>query len=124
MQLINRVVVVLVVLAFSACAARGPVIDGGDKPSNVGGTFTGIVRGGAPTPLSGRKVTVVNVATGQRLETTTAVNGGYTIKVAPGHYRLEVELRAGETVDDPPDDVHISASDVDAGRNFVITIKP
>jgi hypothetical protein len=124
MHLNNRVAIVLLVLASAACAARGPVLDSGDRPSDVGGTIAGIVRASADTPLSGRKVTAVNVETGQRLETTTAVNGGYTLKVAPGRYRLEVELRAGETVAESPDEVHISRSDVDAGRNFVITIKP
>jgi len=66
----------------------------------------------------------VNVDTGEKLEASTAVNGGYTIKVPRGNYRIEVELRPGEALSNKPDDVHISTSDIDAGRNFVITVKP
>jgi hypothetical protein len=110
-------------LLLTACAVRGPVL-GSDERANVGGTISGVVRAASDTPLSGRKVTAVNVAIGQRLETSTATNGGYTIKVAGGHYRLEVELRDGEVVTVQPDQVHISSSDMDAGRNFVITVRP
>jgi hypothetical protein len=122
MRLMNLIAVMLILLA-TACAVRGPIGGDSNPPSNVGGTISGVVRSTGDTPLSGRKVTAVNVTTGQRMETSTAVNGGYTIKVAPGNYRLEVELRAGEVVNNPPDDVHISTSDLDAGRNFVITTK-
>ena len=124
MRLSSRAAVLLVVLV-AACAARGPVIDRGDKPPNVGGTISGVVRASVGnTPLSGRKVTAVSRETGQRIEATTAVNGGYTMKVPLGNYRLEVELQTGETVTVQPDDVHISTSDLDAGRDFAIAAKP
>ena len=123
MRITNSVAVALLLLLV-ACAVRGPVAGDRDKPANIGGTISGVVRAASDTPLSGRKVTAVNVATGERIEASTAVNGGYTMKVAPGNYRLEVELLPGESVSDSPDDVHISTSDMDAGRNFVITIKP
>jgi hypothetical protein len=35
-----------------------------------------------------------------------------------------VEVRQGEVVTEKPDDVHISKSDLDAGRNFTIAVKP
>lgn len=116
---------VLLMVLFAACVARGPVVDRGDKPTNVGGTISGIVRApsGGP-PLSGRKVIAVNLESGQRIEATTAVNGGYTMKVPLGRYRLEVELRSSEVVTDQPEEVDINVSDVDAGRNFVIATKP
>lgn len=123
MRITNTLAVALLLL-LAACAVRGPVVGSDDNPANIGGTISGVVRASSDTPLSGRKVTAVNVATGQRLEASTAMNGGYTLKVAGGHYRLEVELRAGETVTTQPDDVHISRSDLDAGRNFVISVKP
>ena len=116
--------VVAATLVLGGCAvARGPVIDTGEQPTGVGGTISGIVRGVGDTPLSGRKVTAVNLDTAARVETSTAANGGYTLKVVPGHYRVEVELRPDEAVIDPPDEVHISKGDLDAGRNFVITAK-
>ena len=123
MRLVNAIAVMLVVLV-SGCAARGPVGVDPNKPTAVGGTIAGIVRTASDTPLSGRKVTAINVATGERIDASTSMNGGYTIKVAPGHYRLEVELRAGEVVLRPPDEVHISTSDIDAGRDFVVTMRP
>jgi hypothetical protein len=124
MHLSSRAALVLAVLV-AACAARGPVIGRGDQPPDVGGTISGVVRASSDTtPLSGRKVTAVNLETGQRIEATTAVNGGYTMKVPLGRYRLEVELRSGEAVTEQPDEVHISTSDIDAGRDFAIAAKP
>jgi hypothetical protein len=114
---------VVLTMLLSACAARGPVVDTGEKPAVASGTISGIVRGVGNSPLSGRRVTAIEVSSGAKLETSTGTNGGYTLKVAPGHYRLEVELRDGEALSDRPDDVHISASDLDAGRDFVITAK-
>ena len=119
-----RWVAIVSTLCLASCASsHGTVIGGGDNPANVGGTISGIVRASADTPLAGRKVTVVNVATGEKLEASTAANGGYTIKVPRGTYRIEVELRPGEALSTKPDDVHITTSDIDAGRNFVITGK-
>ncbi len=119
-------VVIVLTLFLASCIARGSVgLAPGDRPPNTGGTISGLVRSaGDNAPLSGRKVTIVNLETGEKLETSTAVNGGYTIKVPQGNYRVEVELRQGEVVTQKPDDVHISKSDLDAGRNFTITVKP
>lgn len=117
---------VVLTIFFAACGvARGPVVGRGDnKPVNVGGTISGIVRAASGgSPLEGRKVIAVSVESGQRFEATTAVNGGYTIKVPLGHYRLEVALQSGEVVTEQPDEVHISTSDLDAGRNFSIASK-
>jgi hypothetical protein len=66
----------------------------------------------------------VNVETGQRVEASTTISGGYTMQVPPGHYRLEVELRSGEALNSAPDEVHITRSDLDAQRNFVIRPSP
>jgi hypothetical protein len=123
MRLCSAVIVLTLFLA--SCIARGSVISPGSRPPNTGGTISGLVRSaGDNAPLSGRKVTIVNLETGEKLETSTAVNGGYTIKVPQGNYRVEVEVRQGEVVTEKPDDVHISKSDLDAGRNFTIAVKP
>jgi hypothetical protein len=114
-----------VLVAVAACAARGPVLDTGSKPAGVGGTIAGVVRvAGSGQPLSGRKVTAIDVGSGARYEVSTATNGGYTIKVPTGKYRLEVELRAGETLTERPAETNINASDLDASRDFVVTVKP
>ena len=115
----------LVPLAFAACAVRGPVLDTGSKPVGVGGTIAGIVRvADSGAPLAGRRVTATEVASGARYEASTATNGGYTIKVPIGRYRLEVELRAGEKLAEQPADTDINTSDLDADRDFAVTVKP
>lgn len=102
---------------------RGPIIDTGSKPANVGGTISGIVRASSGTALTGRKVTAIDLSGGQRFETSTGANGGYTIKVPVGKYRLEVELRDGESLTEQPGETEVSASDMDADRDFTITVR-
>jgi hypothetical protein len=74
--------------------------------------------------VPGRKVTAAEATTGARYDTTTATNGGYTVQVPEGTYRIEVELRPGETLVKQPEPTHVNNSDLDPGRNFVITVKP
>ncbi len=114
---------VWLVLAI-ACAPRGAVLDTTPAPEGVGGTIAGAVRsGGGTTPLSGRKVTAVNESTGVRFDTSTGTNGGYAVKVPAGTYRLEVELRAGESVQTQPDATQVNVGDLDPDRDFVLTVR-
>lgn len=109
---------------LAACAPRGPLATGEKLPA-VPGTISGMVRvAGSNAPLSARLVTAVEVSTGAKFDTSTAANGGYTMKVPVGKYRLEVELRPGESIVEAPADLEINTSDLDAGRNFTITMKP
>jgi hypothetical protein len=119
-----RALSALLIVGLIACAPRGPVIDTGSKPAGVGGTISGRATfAGDSTPLAGRKVTAVSLADGQRFDTTTAANGGYTIKVPIGRYRLELELRARETLVEQPGETEIRTSDLDTSRNFVVSVK-
>lgn len=105
---------------FAALACHhGPVIDTGSKPAAVGGTIAGIVSAG-DAPVAGRKVTAIDTTSGTRFDATTGINGGYTIKVPQGTYRLEVELKSGERVVKQPDQTRIDKSDLDTKRDFVI----
>ena len=106
-------------LLLSAACHPGAVIDTDPKPS-VGGTIAGVVRSGA-NPVTGRKVTAVNVATGARFDATTGTNGGYTIKVPEGTYRIDLETRSGETVSKRPEQTRVNNSDLDSARDFEIT---
>lgn len=125
MQPLRAVLVLVMAAALAACAPRGPILDTGSKPEDVGGTIAGTVReAGSKQPLSGRRVTVTDVNTGARFETSTAASGGYTIKVPRGTYRLAVDLREGETLAEQPDDTQVNTSDLDPDRNFVITVRP
>jgi hypothetical protein len=108
-----------------ACLPRGPIVDLGEKPSGVGGTIAGaVVAGSGRTPLPSRKVAAINAESGARFETSTATNGGYSIKVPPGTYRLEVETRPNEVVVTQPAPTEVNPSDVDADRDFVLMPRP
>lgn len=113
--------IAVVALLLSVACHPGPVLGSGAKPPGVGGTIAGTVRASDnTTPLSARKVTAINTETGARFDVATAANGGYTIQVPAGTYRLEVEVRNGEAVRTQPDTTKINVGDLDPDRNFVI----
>jgi hypothetical protein len=120
--MLRHLPVTAVLLAVVACHAGQPVV-GGDK-LKVGGTISGIVSAsGGSVALPSRKVTAISTTTFAKFEATTAANGGYTIKVPEGAYRVEVELRSGETLEKQPGEIRIHKGDLDAGRDFVVTVK-
>jgi hypothetical protein len=98
----------------------GPVIDTGPDQPGVGGTIAGIVSTEAKAPLADRKISAINTQTGARFDVTTGPNGGYTVKVPPGQYRLELELQPGESVAKQPGETRINKGDLDAHRHFVV----
>src|SRR4051794_30177854 len=111
-----------VVLMLSAgCAARhGRPIVGGSVIPNPTGTVSGIVTSSTGTPLDGRRVSAIGMTTETHYDATTAKNGGYTIKVPPGRYRLEVELRGGDQLAKQPMPTQVNIGDVDEQLDFVI----
>ena len=117
--------ILLVSALLTAGCHPGPVVNAGAKQPSVGGTIAGVVS--TPDPavaVPGRKVTAVDTTKGSRYDATTADNGGYTIQVPEGTYRIEVELRPGEALAKQPDTTKVNNSDLDSGRDFVITAKP
>ena len=88
---------------------------------DVGGTIAGIVSTTSNSAVPDRKVTAIDTVKGARFEATTGVNGGFTIKVPQGTYRLELELREGERVTKQPGETKINNSDLDPKRDFVIS---
>ena len=119
MRLFNALLTIGLLTLVVACHP-GPVINTGGKLP-VGGTIAGIVSTSAKASVVGRKVTATNTQTGAKFDATTGANGGYTIQVPEGTYRLEVELKPGETVAKQPSETHINKSDLDPGRDFVIS---
>jgi hypothetical protein len=113
-----------VVVLMSAACHPGPVINTGPNPPGVGGTIAGIVSTDTKAAVAGRKVTAINTESAARFEATTGTNGGYTIKVPEGTYRIEVELQPGETLAKQPPETRVNKSDLDPQRHFVITRKP
>ena len=107
---------------FAAACHPGAVINA--DPQTVGGTIAGIVRAtDGAVPLVTRQVTATNVASGTPYVATTGPNGGYSIKVPQGTYRLDVEVRDGEVVAKKPDTTEVNNSDLDSGLDFEITLK-
>jgi Carboxypeptidase regulatory-like domain len=112
-------------LGGCAAAHGGAAIGSSDQPPELSGTISGVVRAaGSNTPLSARTVTAIEVGSGSKYEASTAANGGYTMKVPMGRYRLRVELRENEVTAQAPDEVVLNRSDLDAGRDFSIAVKP
>jgi len=111
----------IVAMLSGGCAARhGRPIVGGSVIPNPTGTISGIVTSSAGTPLDGRRVSAIGMTTAMHYDATTAKNGGYTIKVPPGRYRLEVELRSGDQLARQPMPTQVNVGDVDQMLDFVI----
>ena len=92
-------VCVCLALALAACRTGVPVIDTNAGPDVVLGTITGTVSGADGTsPVTDRRIHAVNLDTGARESAVTSSTGGYTFKVAPGRYRVEVDLLEGEAL--------------------------
>jgi hypothetical protein len=82
------------VLAGTGCHPTTTVVT--TTSAAIGGTIAGVVHGPVDDALGDRDVSIVNIETGERYQTTTGPNGGYSMRVPPGSYRLEVQLRQRE----------------------------
>jgi hypothetical protein len=109
---------------FTSCRTGVPVVDTGAKPPTTDGTIAGHVSESGGAPVSSRVVRAVSIESGQKFETSTNSAGTYTLKVPPGRYRLEVEVRPGEKLSKEPGETTINKSDLDPNRDFVIVPGP
>lgn len=107
-------------LYTGACRRGVPAVDLGPKPPAARGTITGLVHGPNDTALAGRTVEVVNVASGERFTIRTVSNGGFTIELPKGKYRLDVTLQDGETIVKRPAVVDLDRGDIDSHIEFVV----
>ncbi len=102
----------------SAACHPGPIAA---KPEIVGGTIAGIVKtSDASVAVPGRRVSAIEVKTAARVDATTGADGGYTVQVPIGTYRLELELKGSEVLAKQPAQTHVNNGDLDPGRDFVI----
>src|SRR6185503_5712387 len=100
---------VLVALAGAACRPGSPIVNTDPvRPTTAG------------NPLTERRVEAVDIATGQRYAAQTGVTGGYSIKVPPAKYRLEVELHENEAIVRQPGTIDINSSDLDPDMDIVV----
>ena len=105
----------------TACRPGVPIIDTAPKPVEAEGTISGTVRGPEGTsPVDNRAVAVINVDTGERQRTTTNSAGGFSFKLKPGKYRVELTLLEGESLSKQPGVISLNRSDVDAHADFVL----
>lgn len=119
----TAVLATLIALMTAGCRQGMPVIDTSPRPTQVDGTISGTVRGPDGTsPLDGRIVEVTNVATGEKQQVTTNNAGGFTFKVKPGKYQVQLTLREGEVLVKKPSVINVNRSDVDAHADFVLGI--
>jgi hypothetical protein len=120
-RLICFIAGVAVLLSIAACRRGVPVFDPSPGVAQADGTISGTVRGPEGTSaIEGRDVTVVNVDTGGRAQVKTNNAGGFTFKVKPGKYRVELALLAGEVLVKQPGVINVNRSDVDAHADFII----
>jgi hypothetical protein len=120
-KVLPPLVLILTLLSLATCKQGVPIIDPGEKPPTADGTISGIVRGPeGSSPVEGRVVEAVNVQSGARQRVTTSNTGGFSFKLHPGKYRIELTLRDGETIVKQPGVIDLNRSDVDAHADFVI----
>ena len=107
-------------ISLGACYSSRPVVDTRPGPRVQEGTIAGHVSTDTDVPVVSRVVRAVPLDGASAHETTTNEAGSYTLKVPPGRYRLEVELRPGERLVEQPGENEVNPSDLDPDRDFVI----
>jgi hypothetical protein len=122
MKLLSNGLMAIVVggTLLTACRPGTPVVDPAAHAGGTDGTIAGNVTTGDKMPLPDRVVRAISDATRQAYEARTNQTGGYTIKVPPGNYHLELVLREGERLLKEPVSTRINSSDLDPGRDFVL----
>lgn len=123
LRLICFLIGAAVLVSIGGCRSGVPVLDTSPKPTQADGTISGTVRGPEGTSaIENREVAVINVDTGERQRATTNPAGGFSFKLKPGKYRVEVALMQGEAIVKKPGVIDLNRSDVDAHADFVISV--
>jgi Carboxypeptidase regulatory-like domain len=117
-QFVLHATLAMSLLAGAGCHPKPTIVS--ISSAAVGGTIAGVVYGPTDRSLSDRTITVVNVDTGERFQTATGENGGYSVRVPPGTYRVEVQLRDGEKLAEENATILLKNSDREVGRNVDI----
>jgi hypothetical protein len=118
----SRVLALSLALGMLACRPGTPIVNTDPMKATTPGTIAGSARSAGGDPISGRRVEAVDTKTGQRYAAETGVTGGYSIKVPPGHYRLELQLGEGETVVQEPGTIDINSGDLDPNMDIVVRV--
>lgn len=112
---------VILVVAGAGCRQRAPVVDLALKPAAAHGTLSGTVSGPAGASVAdGRVVEAVNLDTGERQQAVTNKAGGFSFRLPPGKYRVQLALRDGESIVKEPGVIDLNRRGVDAHADIVI----
>jgi hypothetical protein len=115
------VVVLAGLSSLSACRPVVPVVDPGTRPAQSNGTISGKVRGaGRRAAVEGRTVEAIDVETGERHREITSSTGGFTFKLKPGKYQVELTLRSGESLTKRPGIIDLNGSDLGTEADFIL----
>lgn len=119
---LQRVAAVLAALLVAGCGRGVTVIETTPKQTIGTGTVTGIVTASdGRSPLADRIVEATNVATSERTRAQTNGSGGYTLRLAPGRYRIELRLQPGETLTKKPDKpMDIEVGEIETRVDFAV----
>ena len=112
--------ILLVLAAGPGCRLGQPILVSSTGDKTTPGTIGGILSAVGGERLAGRGVHAIPVGGSERYSAVTSVTGGFSIKVPPGEYRLEVDLREGEKVVRSPGVININRSDLDANLEIVV----
>ena len=113
-------IAIFVVVTLTGCR-RGLAPDTNPAPPQSGATISGTVRGPeGSTHVDGRIVYVVNIDTFERQRVVTNQGGGFSVKVKPGKYRVELPLRQGEALVRQPETIDLVDRDGGADADFVL----
>src|SRR4029453_9604817 len=113
---------VLTVFAAAGCNRAAPPLDTSPQAATQPpGTISGTIRGPeGTTAVEGRIVDVIDITTNRRQRLTTDQNGGFSVTLDPGDYRVVLTLLDGEAIVRQPGLIHVDRSDVDAEPDFVL----
>ena len=120
MKHLGASIAVLALLAGPACRSGQPLLVSAEGDKTTPGTIGGILSAPGGDRLASRGVHAVQAGTNQRFSAVTNVTGGFSIKVPPGEYHLEVDLQPGERIVKDPGRIHINKSDLDANLEIVV----
>jgi hypothetical protein len=84
-------------------------------------TITGTVRGAeGASAVSGRRLEIIDIVTGQRTVVQTSSDGGFSVAVPAGRYRLEMSLHSGEKLIKHPDLLDLNHGGADANIELIV----
>ena len=109
----------LTLLATTGCHGSVAAERGAIGRAVISGTVRGSDKQAA---IEGRAVEIVNLDTNEKLRLTTDNTGGFRLTVRPGKYRVDLPLRAGESLLQAPGVMTVAPDRADTHADFVVRV--